>query len=108
MALDYFIVGSRIRAIRKKHEITQEELAKRLDLSVAFLSRVERGKSHISLKRLAELSQMLDVSISYLLEGSVENTNEYLIDDFNKVLKKCNPERQRKILEMAKIISKIK
>ncbi|MEG1835812.1 MAG: helix-turn-helix transcriptional regulator, partial [Oscillospiraceae bacterium] len=68
---DIMIIGVKIQYYRKQFSMTQEELAKRLDLSVAFLSRVERGKSHISLKRLAELSQMLDVSISYLLEGSV-------------------------------------
>ena len=52
MALDYSIIGSRIRKARQNKQITQEQLAEKLDVSVAFISRIERGTSHINLKRL--------------------------------------------------------
>ena len=48
MALDYSIIGSRIRKARQSKEITQEQLAEKLDVSVAFISRIERGTSHIN------------------------------------------------------------
>ena len=61
MALDYSIIGSRIRKARLEKNITQEELAEKIDVSVAFISRIERGTSHVNLKRLSQLCNILDI-----------------------------------------------
>lgn len=53
MALDYTIIGERLKKARTDKKMTQENLAEQLDVSIAFLSRVERGNSHINLKRLS-------------------------------------------------------
>ena len=55
MAIDYSVIGSRIKEARLSKNLTQEELADQIDISVAFLSRVERGNSHINLKRLNQM-----------------------------------------------------
>jgi len=55
MALDYNIIGERLKEARVNKKYTQENLAEKLDVSVAFLSKIERGKSHINLKRLSQL-----------------------------------------------------
>lgn len=67
--LDYYVIGSRIKRARIKKNLTQEELSERLDISVAFYSRVERGVSHINLKRLYQICEILDVTVSEILEG---------------------------------------
>ena len=51
MALDYSIIGERLKRARLAKNMTQENLAEQLDVSVAFLSRVERGHSHLNLAR---------------------------------------------------------
>ena len=48
MALDYNIIGERLKKARIDKNMTQEKLAEQIDVSVAFLSRVERGTSHIN------------------------------------------------------------
>lgn len=53
MALDFNIIGQRLKKARLDKNLTQEMLAEKLDVSVAFLSRIERGNSHINLKRLS-------------------------------------------------------
>ena len=55
MALDFTIIGQRLKKTRLSKKMTQESLAEQLDISVAFLSRIERGKTHINLKRLSEI-----------------------------------------------------
>ena len=67
MALDYSIIGSRIKQARIAKNLTQEDLANQIDISVAFLSRVERGNSHINLKRLNQICNLLEVSEGYVL-----------------------------------------
>ena len=62
MAIDYSVIGSRIKEARISKNLTQEELADQIDISVAFLSRVERGNSHINLKRLNQM-QILQIMI---------------------------------------------
>ena len=51
MALNYSIIGERLKQARMNKKLTQEKLAEKLDVSVAFLSRIERGSSYINLKR---------------------------------------------------------
>ena len=55
MALDYNAIGLRIRDIRLNKNLTQEEIATKMGVSIAFLSRVERGHTRINLVRLSEL-----------------------------------------------------
>ena len=43
MALDYNIIGERLKKARIDNNLTQEKLAEKLDVSIAFLSRIERG-----------------------------------------------------------------
>lgn len=68
MALDYAIIGERLKKARTDKKLTQEKLAEKLDVSIAFLSRIERGSSHINLKRLNEICDILGVTEGYILK----------------------------------------
>lgn len=105
MALDYNIIGSRIKQARLAKNYTQEDLAEKIDISVAFLSRVERGNSRINLKRLNQICGLLDVSEAYILNGASSNSSNYLDKEFAELLKKCSPEKQRMIYNVAKTIA---
>ena len=61
MALDYSIIGERIRKARLENNITQEKLAEELDVSIAFVSRIECGTTHINLKRLSQICNILNI-----------------------------------------------
>jgi transcriptional regulator with XRE-family HTH domain len=61
--------GSRLRQIRRKQKITQEELAHRVGLDVSYLSEVENGRKEPCLRKMKEIAQGLDISLSQLLRG---------------------------------------
>ena len=105
MAIDYSLVGERLKRARLAKKLTQEDLAEELDVSVAFLSRVERGTSRVNLKRLNELCNLLDVSEGYILSGVSDNSEVYLEKDFKSLLEKCSPEKQKLIYNIAKTIA---
>lgn len=105
MALDYNVIGQRIRQARLAKNYTQEDLAEKIDISVAFLSRVERGNSHINLKRLNQLCGLLDVTEGYVLNGASSNSENYLDQEFAELLKNCSPEKQKLIYTVAKAIA---
>lgn len=104
MALDYTIIGEHIKKARQAKHITQETLAEKLNLSVAFLSRIERGTSFINLKRLDEICEILGVSKSYILEGTSTNSKDYLSKDFSELLANCPKDKYKLIYNIAKVI----
>lgn len=106
MSPDYGIIGKRIKNLRIEKKMKQEQLADKLDISVAYMSRIERGNGKINLKRLIQISEILKVSPSYLLTGSNVASKDYLKQDFYQVLEKCTPEQQKLIYQISELVSK--
>ena len=104
MALDYNVIGERLKQARINKKLTQENLAEKLDVSVAFLSRIERGSSFINLKRLNQICSILDVSEGEILNGVSKNSSDYLSKDLSALIKNCSPDKMRLIYNIAKVI----
>lgn len=105
MALDYNIIGERLKKARIDKNMTQEKLAEQIDVSVSFLSRVERGTSHINLKRLTQICEILGVSEGSILNGVSSNSDNYLASEFNNILNSVSSDKQKLIYKIAKVIS---
>lgn len=105
MALDYNIIGERLKKARIDKNMTQEKLAEQIDVSVAFLSRVERGTSHINLKRLTQICEILGVSEGSILNDVSSNSDNYLASEFNNILNSVSSDKQKLIYKIAKVIS---
>ncbi|WP_281300931.1 MULTISPECIES: helix-turn-helix domain-containing protein [unclassified Iodidimonas] len=61
-------VGRRIRERRKIVGLTQQKLAVKLGLSFQQVQKYERGTNRVGASKLVQLSQALDVPISYFFE----------------------------------------
>jgi len=61
-------VGPAIRSKRQELGMTMQELAEQCNLSGAFISLVERGKSNLSLVSLQSISEALGVDIDYFVD----------------------------------------
>lgn len=59
-------VGRRIRDLRRARAMSLETVAARADLSIGFISQIERGLSSPSLRALATLADVLGVGIAAL------------------------------------------
>lgn len=58
-----------IKKLLKGKGMTQKTLARKIGISVTYLSEIENGKSKPSLKLLARIAAALNVSINDLLGG---------------------------------------
>ena len=65
--MDKLTMGDRIKEARKKNGLTQEQLAERLDVSVEFVSKIERGLNMPSIPVFIKFVETLNVSADYLL-----------------------------------------
>ena len=54
-------VGKRIRIIRRKLALTQEELSGRLNIHVSTLGRIERGESNPPIQTINRIAQALKI-----------------------------------------------
>ncbi len=86
-------IGKRIHTIREQRSLTQEKLAERLDVSVQYISDLERGVVGASLKTIVKISEILEISTDYILTGKImaqpesdvlRSLNEEQILIFNK------------------------
>lgn len=79
--MNYQDLGERVRTCRHRMKLTQAELAERMDVSHSFVGHMERGTRAISLETFVTLCNVLEVSPTYLLEGSLKNSDECLPDE---------------------------
>ena len=61
--------GINLRRIRHERGFTQEELAYRVGMDVSYLSELENGRKEPCLRKMKEISQGLDITLTELLHG---------------------------------------
>ena len=66
-------IGLRLKQARKNNGYTQEKIAELLGISQKHYSEVERGITGLSVKNLIDLSDILSVSLDYILKGTTSN-----------------------------------
>lgn len=67
MPLDYKLIGSNIKARRKELQITQEQMAEELYLSLSLISKLERGVKPVSMDTFFSIAEYLHTSIAALM-----------------------------------------
>lgn len=93
MAIDFSVIGKRLKEARREKGLTQEQLAEKMGVSIAYLSKVETGKIHINLERLSQICEFLNVSEGKILNGTSNSSEIYLNCEFNALLRKCSPKQ---------------
>ena len=68
--------GSRIRSLRKKRGLTQEQLAEKMNVSTPYIAKIETGKQTGPVELAVEFAAFFDVSLDYLLVGKGDFAEE--------------------------------
>lgn len=87
-------MGERLRECRLRSNLTQEKMAELLDISVKHYSEVERGITGLSVEKLIFLSNLLNISLDYLLKGKCEPPEERLPYIFIETYCSCPNEKR--------------
>lgn len=70
-------VGKNIKSIRIAQNMTQEQMAEKLNRSVNFVSLIELGKSGMSVPTIIEICNVLNVDSNSIFKGLLNyNQNE--------------------------------
>lgn len=79
--------GEYIRLLRNENELTLTQLAAKLNLDSANLSKIENGKRDFDEKRLPKLAKIFNLNLTEL-------RNEYVTDQIGKLIYETNCTKQ--------------
>ena len=96
--VDYYALGTRIRAAREKKHLTQEQLGEICSLSAAHIGHVERGTRTPSLDAIVSIAQALNVSMDSLLLDTFDSDEAFV--HLSAILKDKNREKVRRFVVM--------
>ena len=83
--MDQIKIGNFLKELRKEHNLSQEQLADRFNVSSRSVSRLENGKTMPDISLMIELADFYDIDIRDLLRGArksekmEENLKETLV-----------------------------
>ena len=103
MNIDYGLIGERIKKQRKIKGLTQDALAERLNVSIGYVSQVERGITKISLDLLGAISGILECDIASFITGSAITSNGYMETELMEEIKKLDQKKKKYILNVIKL-----
>lgn len=76
----YSDLGEKVKLLRKRRGLKQDDLAKVLDLSRSQISNLEKGRRNLSLKQLEKLCECFKVDMSYFLMSETTDSCLDLIE----------------------------
>jgi len=100
--MDYVKLGERIRQERLKLGLTQSKLAEDIDISDAYMGHIERGERSLTLGTLIRLVNRLHVSVDYLLQDYIEETDENIVNQFKQIIDSQNANDKNMAIDILK------
>jgi len=99
-------LGKKIRLLRHQKGWSQEDVAKRLAISIPAFSKIETGITDVNLSRLEQISSLFEMSVVQLLTfndtdqelkfvSELETINKRLVDRETEVI-----DLQKKVIEL--------
>ncbi len=106
MAIDYKLIGKRIKEHRKAKGMTQEVLAEKSDVTVGYISQIERGICKVNLDTMSVIANILDCEVTDFISGSSTLQSSYLQDEIYSKLTLCSEKQKKMVLEFIDILIK--
>ncbi len=94
-------LGKKIRLLRHQNGWSQEDVAKKLDISIPAFSKIETRKTDINLSRNEQISTMYDMTVVQLLTFNDEEHDQKFINELEVVNKKLI-DRDAEVIDMQK------
>ena len=76
----YLELGDKVKLLRKRRGLKQDDLAEVLELSRGQISNLEKGRRNLNLKQLEKLCDYFKVDISYFLMSETTDSCLDLIE----------------------------
>ena len=94
-------LGKKIRLLRHQKGWSQEDVAKRLDISIPAFSKIETGITDINLSRLEQIATLFEMSVVQLLTFSDSEQDLKFVNELETVNKRLM-DRETEVIDLQK------
>ncbi len=94
-------LGKKIRLLRHQKGWSQEDVAKRLDISIPAFSKIETGITDINLSRLEQISSLFDMTVVQLLTFNDAEQEKTFVNELETVNRKLM-DREVEVIDLQK------
>jgi len=94
-------LGKKIRLLRHQKGWSQEDVAKKLDISIPAFSKIETGITDINLSRLEQISILFDMSVVQLLTLNEADNDPNFVSELESIHKRLM-DRETEVIELQK------
>jgi transcriptional regulator with XRE-family HTH domain len=105
MEIDYVAIGKKIREIRKHRKLSQQQLAKMVNVGTTHISHIESGSTIPSLKTFISIIAWLDASADVVLSRNLTNSKHVLNEELASILSDCDEEEAAIIISVINALS---
>lgn len=98
------LIGNRIKELRKKKGLSQEQLSEKADITPNYLSRIERGTENPTLDMFIRLADALGVEIWELFDFGHGASRKDLRSLLNKITGEANEGQLRLAVKVLRAI----
>ena len=97
-------LGAKVKKLRIAHGLTQEDVAKALDVTPGYISNVENGRNLMTLRMLSYYAELTGVSLDYLA-GSVDKNyqNTALDNEIMQLVQMMDADSKEKLIATLRI-----
>lgn len=107
MAIDYVMLGQRIRKFRKLRQLKQAQLAELVGTSPSNISHIERGKTKPSLQIVVDIANQLEVPMDKLMYGNVKESSVVFAQELEELLSDCDIPDRKAIIKCAEQVKQV-
>ena len=102
--MDFTDMGKRIKQKRIANRMTQEQLAERTNLSVAYIGMLERGMRTPRLETFIVIADELNVTANELLYGTMKTGYQTRMLRYEEKMAKLNMREAQKIYSVIDVL----
>jgi len=90
MEINYKAIGKRIKIARIKADLTQEQLAERINLSPTHMSNIETGSTKMSFQAIVNIANALSVTLDDLMCDNLVHATVQFKKEIAEILEDCD------------------
>ncbi|AYL96068.1 MULTISPECIES: helix-turn-helix domain-containing protein [Mucilaginibacter] len=94
-------LGKKIRLLRHQKGWSQEDVAKRLDISIPAFSKIETGITDINLSRLEQIANLFEMTVVQLLTFNDTEQDQKFVNELETVNKRLM-DRETEVIDLQK------
>lgn len=104
MESDLILFSKKLRTLRKKRKLTMEKLAELCDLTPNHIAKLEAAKSNPSFLSISKIAKALNVELKELFNFDELKDENFIKDEFEKLIKFSDSEHLRLLYKIHKDI----